>query len=226
MNITNCALRVAILAGSMMVISGAQANTVITQYFAGGNDCSGFFGKPFDECNVSVVDSSGTTQYLSPVIAKFDESLLVEDTNETLYTSIDGTEWSFSNEVDNGTDTNIAGHWAYSPGTNDPSIRYWAAKSGTGFNLFWTVNDSAVSVGGACENAANYNTYQCLNSAIVTTSGSWVTPDNKSLSHITFYDTGAKPPSEIPVPAAVWLFGSGLFGMVVVARRKKATRAA
>lgn len=29
--------------------------------------------------------------------------------------------------------------------------------------------------------------------------------------------------SPVPVPAAVWLFGSGLFGMVAVARRKKAS---
>jgi hypothetical protein len=32
----------------------------------------------------------------------------------------------------------------------------------------------------------------------------------------------ATSPSEIPVPAAVWLFASGLLGMVGVARRKKA----
>ena len=31
----------------------------------------------------------------------------------------------------------------------------------------------------------------------------------------------SNPPSEIPVPAAVWLFGSGLLGLVGVARRKK-----
>ena len=29
------------------------------------------------------------------------------------------------------------------------------------------------------------------------------------------------PPSAVPVPAAVWLFGSGLLGLVGVARRKK-----
>ena len=28
------------------------------------------------------------------------------------------------------------------------------------------------------------------------------------------------PPGEIPVPAAVWLFGSGLLGLVGIARRK------
>jgi len=29
-------------------------------------------------------------------------------------------------------------------------------------------------------------------------------------------------PSAVPVPAAVWLFGSGLLGLVSVARRRKA----
>lgn len=36
-----------------------------------------------------------------------------------------------------------------------------------------------------------------------------------------FIDEAAPPPS-VPVPAAVWLFGSGLLGLVGVARRKKA----
>ena len=31
----------------------------------------------------------------------------------------------------------------------------------------------------------------------------------------------AVTPSAIPVPAAVWLFGSGLLGLVGVARRRK-----
>jgi hypothetical protein len=34
---------------------------------------------------------------------------------------------------------------------------------------------------------------------------------------------GGVPPSAIPVPAAVWLFGSGLLGLVGVARRRKSS---
>ena len=33
---------------------------------------------------------------------------------------------------------------------------------------------------------------------------------------------GGSPPNVIPVPAAVWLFGSGLLGLIGIARRKKA----
>ena len=32
---------------------------------------------------------------------------------------------------------------------------------------------------------------------------------------------GPFPVSEVPVPAAVWLFGSGLIGLIGIARRKK-----
>jgi hypothetical protein len=46
----------------------------------------------------------------------------------------------------------------------------------------------------------------------------------KDLSHMTVYEIasdGGTPPELIPVPAAVWLFGSGLLGLVGVARRRK-----
>lgn len=37
-------------------------------------------------------------------------------------------------------------------------------------------------------------------------------------------NTPATPPSEVPVPAAAWLFGSGLIGLVRIARSKTAGR--
>ena len=40
---------------------------------------------------------------------------------------------------------------------------------------------------------------------------------------ITCTDAGGCPATVIPVPAAVWLFGSGLLGLVGVARRRKST---
>ncbi len=40
----------------------------------------------------------------------------------------------------------------------------------------------------------------------------------KDLSHLTIYGSGA---AVVPVPAAAWLFGSGLIGLMGFARRKK-----
>ncbi len=37
-----------------------------------------------------------------------------------------------------------------------------------------------------------------------------------------FWDDASLEVSAVPVPAAVWLFGSGLLGLVGVARRRKA----
>ncbi|MCG6864319.1 MAG: VPLPA-CTERM sorting domain-containing protein [Thiogranum sp.] len=45
------------------------------------------------------------------------------------------------------------------------------------------------------------------------TSGEWAISGNQELSHANLYAQA------VPVPAAVWLFGSGLLGLVGVARR-------
>lgn len=49
--------------------------------------------------------------------------------------------------------------------------------------------------------------------------GTWndIVFDPKALSHMTVYTK-----TVVPVPAAVWLFGSGLLGLVGIARRKRA----
>ncbi len=52
-------------------------------------------------------------------------------------------------------------------------------------------------------------------SAVVTGMADWNLSSDGSLT----YNAGV---SEVPVPAAVWLFGSGLVGLVGIARRKKA----
>ena len=68
-------------------------------------------------------------------------------------------------------------------------------------------------------------------------SGSWLAPDTEicfsesescsltwtlSSSVLAIDLEKVSPPAAIPVPAAVWLFGSGLIGLVGIARRKKA----
>jgi hypothetical protein len=41
-------------------------------------------------------------------------------------------------------------------------------------------------------------------------------------SHDAEFSTVPLPPTEVPIPAAVWLFGSGLLGLVGISGRKKA----
>ena len=75
--------------------------------------------------------------------------------------------------------------------------------------------DAAVAAGGACD-AVDVYTLDCLAAAMIRSSGSWTTPENLELSHITFYDTAV-----VPIPAAVWLFGSALAGLGFTRRRRR-----
>jgi len=51
-------------------------------------------------------------------------------------------------------------------------------------------------------------------------------PTQGAISHVSIYSAnsgrGLEPPA-VPIPASVWLFGSGLLGLVGVARRKDTT---
>ena len=190
-----------------LVSFGANAAT-ITRSFK-GNDCSGYFGTGFDSCTIFVNDN-GERIELSPVIAKFGGDLTLSETNETLFPSVDGSEFSFSNT----TADNKTGDWDYTAGIDDPGVRYWATKAGGNFLLHWEVDDAEIASGGACDVSDVY-TLDCLAAAMIQSAGSWTTPDNKALSHITFYDTAV-----VPIPAAVWLFGSALAGLGFTRRRR------
>lgn len=48
------------------------------------------------------------------------------------------------------------------------------------------------------------------------------TIDDPIIENIELFLEGAAPVSQVPIPAAIWLFGSGLIGLIGVARRKKA----
>ena len=188
----------------------AQAATVSTD-FERANDCAGIFsgGTGFDSCVISI---DGVE--LSPVIAKIEYDdfgvITVVQANDTLYPSIDGTEFSVSFD---SPDTS-SGSWTYNGTAPDPNVKFWAAKSGNMFRLFWNVDDAEIAAGGACE-TTTFN-LACMQAAQHASSGSWQTATGGNLSHISFYNSGI-----VPVPAAVWLFGSGLLGLVGIARRRR-----
>lgn len=167
------------------------------------NDCSGYFGSGFEDCQIAFGDTA-----LSRVVIKFDKNLTIGSSdsavNNQWYPTIDGKEWKFSGNNSN----NQSGKWEYTAGAGDPVIKYWAAKAGPGFKLFWDVDDLDL--------CAVVNSLSCLSAANAVTAGSWVTPSGKGLSHLTFYDSMAV----VPVPAAFWLFGTALIGLIGYSRRK------
>ncbi len=212
----------AIAAASFVGFASGASAAVLTYEFD-GNDCKGYFavgpGNGFDSCTI-FANEGGQNILLSPVIAQYNESLNVSEVNNTVYPSIDGTEFSFSNTTSSGTDTNLTGDWSYNRGLLDPGVRFWVAKNQS-FTLFWEVDDSAVASGGVCDVTDLY-TVACLSAALVVDSGSWTTPGGQSLSHITFYDSvDPTVVPDIPLPAAGWMLIAGLGGMGALRRRKK-----
>jgi hypothetical protein len=177
-----------------------------------GNDCAGVFNGSSPGFKNCVIAIDGVE--LSPVIAKYevDDFGAVTNTeiNDISYPSIDGFEFTISYDADTS-----SGSWTYAGTAPDPNVKFWVAKAGPAFNLFWNVDDSETMAGGACE-TTTFN-LACMQAAQNAFSGSWDTPGGRGLSHITFYDSGI-----VPIPAAVWLFGTGLLGLVGVARRRRA----
>jgi hypothetical protein len=201
-------------AGALVFIAPEDASAIIlfpqSQTFSGSNDCPGDFfgpnpsdptksnGKPlytgFSECWVQQTIAEQTTYY-SPSIIKFEWGPGLDPSKpgdiSTRYPSVTGSEFHDFAAVSNGQ----SGSWQYTPGDDDPSIMYWAAKAGNGFTLFWMTESDD---GGLAD-------------AVAVTAGEWTTPGQQTLSHLTFYDSGGGgPPSEIPEPGTLLLIGSAL----------------
>ena len=182
------------------------------------NDCSGYYGSGFDACNVRI---DGTD--LSAVIAKWDNPdtgfVAGAGANE-----VNNTIWPNTLTGDEFAITNPSGStwvWNYTPGANDPLIKYWVHKQGPGFTIYWSVLDDPDSV------CTSPMTLACMQLATTLTTGTW----QGDWSHITWYDSeavtsGDNNPQPVPLPAAFPLLASvlGAGGLVAWRRRRKSEK--
>lgn len=218
-------------AAVIFLVQGASAATVSVAYNAippdngGVNDCSGVFGQGFENCNVGYVDpQTNTTTLLSPIIAKYDNDVKIEDANGNVIGTQDVLTLNsslFPSLLDAAveftvTETATGGTWSYSALGLDPLIKYWVKKQGPGFTLYWDVAASALATGGAC--SLSYYNLACMMAAQSITSGAWT----GDYSHLSWYDT--RPPNQntvVPIPAALPLLLGGMGGLAWLARRQK-----
>ncbi|TWX57781.1 PEP-CTERM sorting domain-containing protein [Colwellia hornerae] len=212
------------------------------------NDCGGNgyyddIGNGFNTCRITVLDIGGNPQYLANVIAKFDadenRDLSAVNTTTTGHQKYEESSkymdyvekemWDFSGL----SEENKTGTWSYD---NDfPDIRFWISKAGSGNNndglrLFWNIKTSD-NTNNVCANESNtvdgdFNLrLECMNLAQSVTIGDWTTPNNKGLSHITFfgglctYDCPGPVTTPVSEPATIAILALGLLGLGV--RRKK-----
>jgi hypothetical protein len=179
----------------------------------GSNYCSGQGG--FDNCTFNGSPSIAYTADLTSLVVS------------TNFPTVDLSDFTFTDETPAGGETNSQGSWTYSPDVSDPIIRYWLAKDGSGgTNAYWLVDSSV----GACTEGidpSNENS-TCLDAAVAAYAGSWVTPNASSgnpsaLSELAFFDSGSPPNpiTDVPIPAALPLFVSGLAGMGLIGWRKR-----
>jgi hypothetical protein len=172
--------------------SVSNATVVYAGNFS-GNDCGGPGG--FANCYATTTGThQGATGGGSPTIYKFNNGGSEDFGN---FASITGDEFVISY---NG-NTNVLS-WTYTPGANDPEIHYFDTKQANGFALFYDLTSPITSF------SVDLDDYFL---------------DNPGFSHVTFFDTGSTtPPNDVPEPGTLAVFGLGLLGLGLAARRRKA----
>lgn len=108
------------------------------------------------------------------------------------FASITGSEFTVSLDAA----TNVLS-FSYTPGTNDPEIHYFTIKQANGFALFYDLTAPITSF--STDLDAFFS--------------------NPGFSHVTFFDTGSRPPA-VPEPASLAILGVGLIGLGWARRRR------
>ncbi len=109
------------------------------------------------------------------------------------------------------------GVYNFNPGTSIPTIGggFITIPGSSFLDTYWSGTQGSL-------NTANAWFFDMTGSAFFGNGGIQNTSNKSTYFNVWAVLPGDAAPSSVPVPAAVWLFGSGLLGLVGVARNRKA----
>ncbi|WP_286234047.1 PEP-CTERM sorting domain-containing protein [Thalassotalea sediminis] len=227
---------VTLLSVSTSAVAGL---TTVSTFINEKNDCKDFFdndsgiginktgGSGFSDCKIYSEDENEVQYDIAWVLSKFDVDSGDYEEGAKFNNQMAKVDWEF-----NGNGTNLSnsasGNWTFNNSNVD--IYYWIAKTGKGYNLFWTVNDSAINNGtcsafdGTNNSVSDSNlSLACISSAVAVNEGTYLTPNEKGLSHLTFFGKEEPAPAVVQVsePGMLTLFGLGIAGLLLGRRKTK-----
>jgi len=226
---------------SLFVTHAANAElTQVSVLIDASNECgkNGYFTNNtkngFSDCKITVQDDDGVNQYLNDIIVKYDGDLSWDETSENYKNKLANDDFKFTGttDTDNGTNTNVEGTWVYNNKQYKyPDIRFWTAKSGDDFLLFWQVDSNEVPSNCTDGTSDDNLSFACMSLAQSVTTGSWTTPSGTSLSHISFFGglckegetragCGGTTTTQVPEPTTLALFGLAIMGLSLQRKRK------
>ena len=139
---------------------------------------------------------------------------------------------SLLNDNTFGTETGLFGHtdWDFLARENTPGglsgtdIGLSVTPSGGAPSGSWSVNSGALDTFARVvlllKSGNTFSSYLYEPGSNAGSFGTWTTSalGNTELSHFSIYTSGMNP---VPVPAAVWLFGTALLGFIGISRRTR-----
>lgn len=225
--------------GILLLGSGVATASIVTLngtnvMFTYDNALTGLFGTPTVSGNTLFFTPAAfkaiSTNGMGTDLASANMNILVTPNNSVMLSSIALQERGDYSLKGNGSTVDVGGQLrAFDVGnpftvedsafinttspltTNDNKFHNWTATANLDLSSSAWQNASAVNF--TIENVLEATTTARFSKAFIDKKFSGI-----QLSVST--GDGAVPPSAVPVPAAMWLFGSGLLGLVGVSRRR------